>query len=201
MSQPELYPQMADPPIMLHSQHVSCRYPPTGSKPSKPSFLNALNPHYAMLPAQETCLPRARNIVGLRSAGRMTSLNLGRAGYGVSLGTWPYTDDVRFRNRRPEPDPERRTDCPSHRPPATRRTSTRLLQCTCPGESHTGPVRSDGTYVGRSAPQIDIFQARCPSPAGGRRAIKDVSGRIHTKYQRAEPAHGRVGPAGNVHGD
>ncbi|KAG5635587.1 hypothetical protein H0H81_010733 [Sphagnurus paluster] len=31
--------------------------------------------------------------------------------------------------------------------------------CTCPGESHPGPVRADGTYVGRAAPEIDIFEA------------------------------------------
>lgn len=35
----------------------------------------------------------------------------------------------------------------------------RLSACTCPGESHPGPVRQDGTYVGRSAPEIDIFEA------------------------------------------
>lgn len=31
--------------------------------------------------------------------------------------------------------------------------------CTCPGESHPGPVRKDGTYVGRSSPEIDVFEA------------------------------------------
>jgi beta-glucan synthesis-associated protein KRE6 len=36
----------------------------------------------------------------------------------------------------------------------------RLSRCTCPGESHPGPVHSDGTYVGRSAPEIDIFEAQ-----------------------------------------
>lgn len=35
----------------------------------------------------------------------------------------------------------------------------RLSRCTCPGESHPGPVHADGTYVGRSAPEIDIFEA------------------------------------------
>ncbi|RXW17936.1 hypothetical protein EST38_g7922 [Candolleomyces aberdarensis] len=35
----------------------------------------------------------------------------------------------------------------------------RLSSCTCPGESHPGPVRSDGTYVGRAAPEIDVFEA------------------------------------------
>ena len=36
----------------------------------------------------------------------------------------------------------------------------KLSRCTCPGESHPGPVHSDGTYVGRSAPEIDIFEAQ-----------------------------------------
>lgn len=35
----------------------------------------------------------------------------------------------------------------------------RAAACTCPGESHPGPVRSDGTYVGRAAPEIDVFEA------------------------------------------
>lgn len=36
----------------------------------------------------------------------------------------------------------------------------RLSRCTCSGESHPGPVHSDGTYVGRAAPEIDIFEAQ-----------------------------------------
>jgi hypothetical protein len=35
----------------------------------------------------------------------------------------------------------------------------RLSACTCPGESHPGPQRQDGSYVGRSAPEIDLFEA------------------------------------------
>lgn len=35
----------------------------------------------------------------------------------------------------------------------------RLSRCTCPGSSHPGPMHSDGTYVGRAAPEIDIFEA------------------------------------------
>jgi beta-glucan synthesis-associated protein KRE6 len=36
----------------------------------------------------------------------------------------------------------------------------RLSRCTCPGESHPGPIHSDGTYVGRGAPEIDVFEAQ-----------------------------------------
>ena len=35
----------------------------------------------------------------------------------------------------------------------------KLSRCTCPGSNHPGPVHDDGTYVGRSAPEIDVFEA------------------------------------------
>ena len=35
----------------------------------------------------------------------------------------------------------------------------KLSRCTCPGASHPGPMHSDGTFVGRSAPEIDVFEA------------------------------------------
>jgi hypothetical protein len=38
--------------------------------------------------------------------------------------------------------------------------------CTCPGESHPGPVRKNGKYVGRSAPEIDIFEAQVDKGKG-----------------------------------
>ena len=36
----------------------------------------------------------------------------------------------------------------------------RLSACTCPGEIHPGPKRSDGSFVGRAAPEIDVFEAQ-----------------------------------------
>lgn len=39
--------------------------------------------------------------------------------------------------------------------------------CTCPGESHPGPMRKDGSYVGRAAPEIDMFEA-VVDPTGGK---------------------------------
>lgn len=36
----------------------------------------------------------------------------------------------------------------------------RLSRCTCKGESHPGPMHSDGTFVGRAAPEIDVFEAQ-----------------------------------------
>lgn len=35
-----------------------------------------------------------------------------------------------------------------------------FCRCTCPGESHPGPKHSDGTFVGRSAPEIDVLEAQ-----------------------------------------
>jgi hypothetical protein len=35
----------------------------------------------------------------------------------------------------------------------------RLSACTCPGEPHPGPIKSDGSFAGRAAPEIDIFEA------------------------------------------
>ena len=36
----------------------------------------------------------------------------------------------------------------------------RLSRCTCEGESHPGPKHGDGTFVGRAAPEIDMFEAQ-----------------------------------------
>lgn len=36
----------------------------------------------------------------------------------------------------------------------------RLSRCTCRGESHPGPIHADGSYVGRAAPEIDVFEAQ-----------------------------------------
>jgi len=42
----------------------------------------------------------------------------------------------------------------------------RLSRCTCEGESHPGPKHADGTYVGRAAPEIDIFEAQVSKEEG-----------------------------------
>jgi len=34
-----------------------------------------------------------------------------------------------------------------------------LSRLTCHGEEHPGPTHDDGTFVGRSAPEIDVFEA------------------------------------------
>lgn len=43
----------------------------------------------------------------------------------------------------------------------------RLSACTCPGENHPGPVLPDGSFPGRSAAEIDIFEAQVDPKIGG----------------------------------
>ncbi|PPQ67320.1 hypothetical protein CVT25_005904 [Psilocybe cyanescens] len=111
-------------------------------------------------------LPGASNILGLWPA--IWSMgNLGRAGYGASLeGLWPYTYDScdvgTVANQTVNGLPVAATingdagkgDALSYLP------GQRLSRCTCSGESHPGPKHSDGTFVGRSAPEIDVFEAQ-----------------------------------------
>ncbi|KAF5357204.1 hypothetical protein D9756_006626 [Leucocoprinus leucothites] len=111
--------------------------------------------------------------------------NLGRAGFGASLeGTWPFSYDscdVGTLPNQTYPGTERPTWAVSNGDPyngdvLSYQPGQRLSACTCPGESHPGPMRSDGSYVGRSAPEIDIFEAT---------VIKDVKGQVSMSSQWA----------------
>lgn len=42
----------------------------------------------------------------------------------------------------------------------------RLSSCTCPGDDHPGPILADGSYAGRSAPEIDIIEAQVSGGKG-----------------------------------
>ncbi|KAJ6470524.1 beta-glucan synthesis-associated [Mycena sanguinolenta] len=115
-------------------------------------------------------LPGTTNVFGLWPA-VWTMGNLGRAGYGASLdGMWPYVYDAcdvgTVANQTLNGGPPAALNSGggdadtlpflelSYLP------GQRLSRCTCAGESHPGPVHSDGTYVGRSAPEIDILEAQ-----------------------------------------
>jgi len=92
--------------------------------------------------------------------------NLGRAGFGATLdGMWPYSYDscdvATLANQ----------TTPDGLPTAARQggydgttisylPGQRLSACTCPDEIHPGPKRTDGTWVGRAAPEIDVFEAQ-----------------------------------------
>ncbi|KAL0069164.1 hypothetical protein AAF712_003852 [Marasmius tenuissimus] len=92
---------------------------------------------------------------------------LGRAGHGATNhGTWPYSYDSCDVGTLPNQtlnglpysattgNDEQFGGALSYLP------GQRLSRCTCPGEPHPGPVHSDGTYVGRSAPEIDMIEAQ-----------------------------------------
>ncbi|KAG1751980.1 glycoside hydrolase family 16 protein [Suillus occidentalis] len=94
--------------------------------------------------------------------------NLGRAGFGASLeGLWPYSYDSCDVGTLPnqtypgtsKPLAALQNGDPDHGNVLSFLPGQRLSACTCPGESHPGPVRTNGDYVGRSAPEIDIFEA------------------------------------------
>ncbi|KAF9455067.1 glycoside hydrolase family 16 protein [Macrolepiota fuliginosa MF-IS2] len=111
-------------------------------------------------------LPGTNNIVGLWPAVWAMG-NLGRAGYGASLeGLWPYTYDNCDVGTAPNQTFQGQplTALTGNDPTANGALSflpgQRLSRCTCAGESHPGPVHKDGTFVGRSAPEIDVFEAQ-----------------------------------------
>jgi len=94
--------------------------------------------------------------------------NLGRAGFGATTdGLWPYSYDTCDVGTLPN------QTYPGTATPLLAVTEgdgevggilsylpgQRLSACTCPGESHPGPIRRDGVYVGRSAPEIDVLEA------------------------------------------
>ncbi|KZT28041.1 glycoside hydrolase family 16 protein [Neolentinus lepideus HHB14362 ss-1] len=129
-------------------------------------------------------LPGLNNVIGLWPAVWAMG-NLGRAGYGATLdGMWPYTYDacdvgtVANQSINGVPDATNTLD-PNNPKPLSYLPGQRLSRCTCPGESHPGPMHSDGTYVGRSAPEIDMFEAQISSLVPG----GPISGQVSQSAQ------------------
>jgi len=98
--------------------------------------------------------------------------NLGRAGYGATLdGVWPYSYDACDVGTLPNqtlnglPLAATVNGDSSEDGILSFLPGQRLSRCTCEGESHPGPKHSDGTLVGRAAPEIDIFEAQVRLPA------------------------------------
>ncbi|KAF8140892.1 glycoside hydrolase family 16 protein [Mycena galopus ATCC 62051] len=117
-------------------------------------------------------LPGINNVFGLWPA-VWTMGNLGRAGYGASLdGMWPYAYDAcdvgTVANQTLNGGPAAAlTSGPSgYNGELSYLPGQRLSRCTCAGESHPGPIHQDGTYVGRSAPEIDIFESQIGGTEG-----------------------------------
>ncbi|KAI0375114.1 glycoside hydrolase family 16 protein [Pilatotrama ljubarskyi] len=111
-------------------------------------------------------LPGYNNVQGLWPA-IWAMGNLGRAGYGASLeGMWPYTYDACDVGTAPnqtingQPIAATVNGDEGNGGVLSFLPGQRLSRCTCPGESHPGPVHQNGEYVGRSAPEIDMFEAQ-----------------------------------------
>ncbi|KAH7885927.1 glycoside hydrolase family 16 protein [Phlebopus sp. FC_14] len=112
-------------------------------------------------------LPGTNDIVGMCPA-VWTMGNLGRVGYGASLeGLWPYSYDscdvgtVANQTFNGQPQAALENGDPYNGDVLSYLPGQRLSRCTCKGESHPGPVHaSDGSYVGRAAPEIDIFESQ-----------------------------------------
>ncbi|TFK30804.1 beta-glucan synthesis-associated protein [Coprinopsis marcescibilis] len=128
-------------------------------------------------------LPGANNVMGLWPAiwsmGNLGALLYsmphditqltaqGRAGYGASLeGMWPYTYDAcdvgTAPNQTLNGQPYQATvdGDPGANGALSYLPGQKLSRCSCPGSSHPGPKHPDGTFVGRAAPEIDVFEAQ-----------------------------------------
>ncbi|EJU00032.1 glycoside hydrolase family 16 protein [Dacryopinax primogenitus] len=111
-------------------------------------------------------LPGKSSVYGLWPA-VWTMGNLGRAGYGGSLdGMWPYTYNSCDLGTLPNqtlndgPPAALNSGDPNWGGELSFLPGQRVSACTCPGEDHPGPMNSDGTFPGRSAPELDIFEAQ-----------------------------------------
>ncbi|KIM66344.1 glycoside hydrolase family 16 protein [Scleroderma citrinum Foug A] len=108
------------------------------------------------------------SLPGTNNVAVWTMGNLGRVGYGATLeGMWPYTYDSCDVGTAPNqtynglPIAALENGDPYNGGVLSYLPGQRLSRCTCPGESHPGPIHaSDGSYVGRAAPEIDIFEAQ-----------------------------------------
>jgi beta-glucanase (GH16 family) len=109
-------------------------------------------------------LPGVNNVAGLWPA-IWTLGNLGRAGYGASLdGMWPYSYDAcdvgTLPNQTLNSLPAAALNTGPEGGSLSYLPGQRLSRCTCDGENHPGPKHSDGTYVGRAVPEIDVYEAQ-----------------------------------------
>ncbi|SNX82220.1 probable KRE6 - glucan synthase subunit [Melanopsichium pennsylvanicum] len=144
-------------------------------------------------------LPGSPDIAGLWPAA-WTMGNLGRAGYGATTdGMWPYTYDSCDVGTLPN-----QTFANGTGPLAAQTTGVyveqygpylsylpgqRLSRCTCAdSQDHPGPKHADGTWVGRSSPEIDIIEASA-SHTRGSRGFASMSAQIapyNTGYNLSE---------------
>ncbi|TIB72758.1 glycoside hydrolase family 16 protein [Wallemia mellicola] len=111
-------------------------------------------------------LPGKSDVWGLWP-GFWTMGNLGRAAYGASLeGLWPYSYDtcdvgtLQNQTLGEYPDAAYNQGGDPSTAALSYSAGQRLSRCTCENEDHPGPKHPDGTFKGRSAFEIDIFEAQ-----------------------------------------
>lgn len=98
---------------------------------------------------------------------------MGRAGYGATLeGTWPYTYDacdVGTLQNQTTVDNQPASAATGGNVQFNQKHNSKansfapgqkLSACTCPDDSHPGPKMPDGSWKGRGAPEIDVFEAQ-----------------------------------------
>ena len=84
----------------------------------------------------------------------------------LPLSQWPYTYDAcdygttKNQTRDDLPAAALTDNDQYHDGALSYQPGQRLSRCTCPGESHPGPQHENGEYVGRGAPEIDMFEAQ-----------------------------------------
>nr|GAT56376.1 predicted protein [Mycena chlorophos] len=115
-------------------------------------------------------LPGLNNVQGLWPSCWLLG-NLGRAGYGATLdGLWPYSYDSCDVGTAPNqtyngaPFAATVNGDHGHNDELSWLPGQRLSACTCADQDdlHPGPKRGNG-YVGRAAPEIDVFEAQITS--------------------------------------
>ncbi|TEB38988.1 beta-glucan synthesis-associated protein [Coprinellus micaceus] len=111
-------------------------------------------------------LPGANNVVGLWPA-------VWSMGNLVPVLQWPYTYDACDVGTAPnqtldgQPYQATTNGDPIAQGALSYLPGQKLSRCTCLGEEHPGPNHKDGSFVGRSAPEIDMFEAEISEGVGG----------------------------------
>ena len=85
---------------------------------------------------------------------------------GPFIGQWPYSYDtcdvgtLKNQTKGGEPVAATQDNDQYNNGALSYQPGQRLSRCTCLGESHPGPQHDNGEYVGRNAPEIDMFEAQ-----------------------------------------
>ncbi|KAL9938862.1 hypothetical protein V8E36_002581 [Tilletia maclaganii] len=145
-------------------------------------------------------LPGAPDITGYWPAAWLMG-NLGRAGYGASThGMWPYTynhcsvgtlaNQTYGPNGTGGPQAAEMTGVyvAQYGPGLSYLPGQRLSRCTCLSSTdHPGPKNADGTWMGRSSPELDIFEASAIDKGEGVNSMSLQLGPFDSGYNLTRP--------------